>query len=335
MEYRCIVSVIVPVYNAEKYLSRCIESILGQTLSSIELILINDGSTDQSAGIFNYYASQDERIKVIHIENNGPGNARNVGLEHAKGKYIQFTDSDDTLPPNFLEVLHNRMETENPDLVVCGSKLVKNNREIDKLTVCEFESYHDKPIIELFVNLLEKGLAYSSWNKLYRKELIRNHKIRFGTEFHLGEDAIFNISYFRNSTKVSFEPGVSYEYHQNEGSLVNRYLHNKFEIQKLLYGFLRSLINGVPCTHLKEGLILYYQYEFAFAFINYYLPDCPMNSIDRKKMISMMIKDEIVQEIFALPNHRSNLQKMIRRLVRLKSATFMDLFLRAYRRRYL
>lgn len=335
MEDNRLISVIIPVYNAEKYLSRCIESILGQTLQTFELILINDGSTDKSGEICNAYTSQDERIKVIHIDNNGPGNARNIGLQNANGEFIQFTDSDDTLQPNYLEVLLYRMEQDHSDLVVCGSSIIKNNREIDRLTVDELKSIQYATSIELFMKLLDKGLAYSSWNKLYRKEVIEQHKIYFGTEFNLGEDALFNISYFKNSKKISFETSVFYEYHQNEGSLVHRYSHYKFEIQSLLYNCLKRLLNGASSKDIMEIMYLYYQYEFTFVFINYYLPGCPMSSIERKKMLHAIIKDEMVQEIFTMPNDRSPLQKMIRRFVRMKNATVMDLFLRAYKRRYL
>jgi glycosyltransferase involved in cell wall biosynthesis len=335
MEDNRLVSVIIPVYNAENYLSRCIESVLVQTHPTFELILINDGSTDRSGEICDAYASQDERINVIHIDNNGPGNARNIGLQHAKGKFIQFTDSDDTLPPNYLEVMFYRMEQDHSDLVVCGSSIVKNSQETDRLTVDELQSIQHAPVIELFIILLEKGLAYSSWNKLYRKDVIQQHKINFGTEFNLGEDALFNISYIRNSKKISFETSVLYEYHQNEGSLVHRYSHNKFEIQTLLYDYLKRLVNDASGKDIIESMYLYYQYEFTFVFINYYLPGCPMSSMDRKKMINAIIQDEKVQEIFTVRNHRSTLQKMIRRFVRMKNVTAMDLFLRAYKRRYL
>nr|WP_263325071.1 glycosyltransferase family 2 protein [Neobacillus sp. Marseille-Q6967] len=335
MKDNTLVSVIIPVYNAENYLSKCIESILNQSLSSFELILINDGSTDNSGQICKAYALKDKRIKVIQIENHGPGYARNIGLQNAGGEYIQFTDSDDTLPTNFLEVMVYRMEQESADLVVCGSKIVKNNSVIYKNTVEELFRFQKKPLIESFVHLLEKGLAYSPWNKLYRKDLIQNNKIRFGTDFNLGEDALFNISYIKNSKKISFEDRVYYEYHQIDGSLVNRFYPNKYEIQALLYLNLKKLVEELKGINSNESIYLYYQYEFTFVFINYYLPDCPMNSTDRKKMINTIIQDDIVQEIFKTPNQRSNLQKIIRALVLLKNATIMDIFLRAFRRRYI
>ncbi|PLS01118.1 glycosyltransferase family 2 protein [Neobacillus cucumis] len=335
MEGGNLVSVIIPVFNAENYLSRCIESILGQTLTSFELILINDGSVDSSGDICNAYASLDERIKVVHIDNHGPGYARNIGLEMAKGKYIQFTDSDDTLPPNYIEALYHRVEHENTDLVVCGITNVKNNKEMNKFKIEDLLSNQNKPLIELFVHLLEKGLAYSSCNKLYRNDLIQKDKIKFGTEFKLGEDALFNISYLKKSNKISFENSVYYEYHQNNGSLVHKYVQNKYEIQMYLYEKLKKLVDEGTNIHTNENMYLYYQYEFSFVFINYYLPGCPMSPTERKKMIYEIIHDDIIQEIFKVPNERSNLQKMIRTLVRIRNATVMDIFLRAFRRRYL
>jgi len=335
MKYNILVSVIIPIYNAENYISRCIESILNQSLTSFEVILINDGSTDNSDEICTAYASRDERLKVINIENHGPGYARNIGLENAKGKYIQFTDSDDTLPVNYLEAMVQRIEDEKSDLVICGIKTLKNNNKVDKLTVQEELNINKKPIIELFVSLLEKGLAYSPCNKLYRNEIIQNNNIHFGTEFKLGEDALFNISYIKQSKSFSVEDSVFYEYHQNDGSLIRSFLHNKFEIQTILYENLKKLVKEVTSINSNESMYLYYQYEFTFVFINYYLPDCPMNSSERKKMINKMIQDDTVQEIYKIRNTRSNLQKMIRMLVRIKSVTIMDMFLRTFRRRYL
>ncbi|MES9684672.1 glycosyltransferase family 2 protein [Gottfriedia acidiceleris] len=330
-----LVSVIVPIFNAEKYLSRCIDSILQQSYKSFEVILINDGSTDKSKEICLDYSHKDERIKFIQIENHGPGYARNMGLKIARGEYIQFTDSDDSLPLNYLETMVSRIEQDNSDIVICGIKNIKNAQTLNKFTVDELLSARGKALIDLFVNLLDRGLAYSPCNKLYRSEIIKFNNIHFGVDFNLGEDALFNISYFKRSKYCSIENRIFYEYHQNNGSLINSYSHNKYEIQTLLYKNLRKLVNEVPGSGSINKMCLYYQYELTFVFTNYYLPDCSLSSTDRRKMISTVMHCDIVQEIFNIPNQRSNLQKIIRTLVRIKNVTAMDLFLRAYSMRYL
>lgn len=330
-----LVSVIIPIYNAEKYLSRCIESILQQSYKSLEVILINDGSTDKSKEICLDYSHRDERIKVIQIENHGPGYARNMGLKIARGEYIQFTDSDDTLPLNYLEAMVSRIEQDNSDIVICGIENIKNAQTHNKYTVDELLSARGTALIDLFINLLDRGLAYSPCNKLYRSEIIKLNNIRFGVDFNLGEDALFNISYFKHSKCCSIDNRIFYEYHQNVGSLINSYNHNKYEIQTQLYKNLRKLVNEVSSSDSINTMFLYYQYELTFVFTNYYLPDCSLSSTDRKKMINTIMHSDIVQEIFNIPNQRSNLQKIIRTLVRIKNVTAMDMFLRAYSMRYL
>ncbi|MEH7511696.1 glycosyltransferase family 2 protein [Gottfriedia acidiceleris] len=330
-----LVSVIIPIYNAEKYLSRCIESILQQSYKSFEVILINDGSTDKSMEICLDYSHRDERIKVIQIENHGPGFARNMGLEIARGEYIQFTDSDDTLPLNYLEAMVSRIEQDNSDIVICGIKNIKNDQTLNKFAVEELLSAPGMALIDLFINLLDRGLAYSPCNKLYRSEIIKVNNIHFGVVFNMGEDAMFNISYFKHSKCCSFENRIFYEYHQNIGSIVNSYTHNKYEIQTQLYKNLRKLVNELSGSSSINTMCLYYQYELTFVFTNYYLPDCSLSSTDRKKIIKTIIHCDIVQEIFNIPNQRSNLQKIIRILVRIKNVTAMDMFLKAYSMRYL
>ena len=115
-----LISIIVPVYNVEKYLSKCIDSIINQTYKNIEIILIDDGSTDSSGAICDKYALVDSRIHVLHIENSGVSNARNVGLNHATGDYIGFVDSDDYIEPNMYELLLEELIADDVDVVQCN-----------------------------------------------------------------------------------------------------------------------------------------------------------------------------------------------------------------------
>ena len=117
------ISVIVPIYNVEKYLAKCIDSIINQTLTNIEIILVNDGSTDNSRKIIDKYDKKDSRIKVIHKKNGGQGSARNAGLDIAKGEYIGFVDSDDWIDSNMYENLYNAAISNNADIVVCNRKV--------------------------------------------------------------------------------------------------------------------------------------------------------------------------------------------------------------------
>lgn len=124
-----LISIIVPVYMAEKYLNRCIESILCQTYKNFELILVDDGSPDTSGDLCDYWAGQDSRVKVIHKENGGASSARNCGLKIAKGKYIAFVDSDDWLEPNMYEQLYKLLEENKAQMAICGMRVVDGKKK--------------------------------------------------------------------------------------------------------------------------------------------------------------------------------------------------------------
>ena len=125
-----LVSIIVPVYNVEKYLERCLDSLINQTLKDIEIILVDDGSTDDSGNICDKYAKKDKRIKVIHKENGGLSDARNIGLSIANGRYLQFVDSDDFIHKQMIEILYNTIINNNADISICDFDKVYENTKI-------------------------------------------------------------------------------------------------------------------------------------------------------------------------------------------------------------
>lgn len=180
-----MVSIIVPVYNVEKYLAKCLDSIVSQTYRNIEIVLINDGSTDQSLAICTSYAKADDRIQVITKENEGAAIARNVGLDLAKGAYIFFVDSDDAIQPNMVEVLVKNAEWNHADVCVCGYK--KNGQDclIDNLG--ETELIADRSALGKAL-ILQRRIGVMPWGKLYKKECIGN--IRF-VSGRTNEDDLF------------------------------------------------------------------------------------------------------------------------------------------------
>ena len=179
------ISVIIPVYNIEKYLPECLDSLLNQTFRDFEIICVNDGSKDDSLKILETYAQKDSRIRVITKENGGSGSARNRGLAEAQGEYIQFVDGDDYFEPQMLEKLYKLAENYNADIAVCSSRKVDDNGKItesrnpnspinlDKTPFNKPFSYKDFP------NDIFSLLGTMPWNKLYKKELIQNNELRF------------------------------------------------------------------------------------------------------------------------------------------------------------
>lgn len=215
-----MISVIVPVYNGEEKLERCVKSILDQSEHQIEVVLVNDGSTDRSTEICNTFAKEDSRVRVIHQENSGVSKARNAGIQAAEGEYIQFVDSDDYLEKNMCERMKRIMEEQQSDLVIAGFHHHYLGRDIMK---CPRESLASpmelKTLGGLFLELYEQGLLNMPWNKLYKKEKIVE---QFPQHLSLGEDLLFNLSYLRrldNNEKVSFLSYPLYHYVQERGKV--------------------------------------------------------------------------------------------------------------------
>lgn len=220
-----LISVIVPVYNSEKYLHRCIDSILSQTHTDFELLLINDGSTDSSGIICDEYAAKDSRIRVFHKSNGGVSSARNLGLDHAKGKYISFVDSDDETYPNYLSVLFQNIDK--CDLSYIG--ILKYDVALQK--TCEWTHFEEQIIRidqtdeELIVknNLLEVGYPYG---KLFHQKIIETYNIRFDERISYQEDLIFTLQYISKckTVYVSKECGYIWYIQPNNNSLSHRLL---------------------------------------------------------------------------------------------------------------
>ena len=175
------ISIIVPIYNASKYLNKCIDSLVNQTKKELEFILVNDGSTDDSESIIKNY--KDARIKYFKRSNHGIGNTRNFGINKSTGKYIMFLDSDDYLEKNACEELYKKIEKEKLDIVVCDFYRVNSNALEEKINDFKNTSLKDNPKLLLDINL-------APWNKIYRSDLIKDNKIRFVEELKY-EDAPF------------------------------------------------------------------------------------------------------------------------------------------------
>lgn len=211
-----MISIIIPVYNVENYLRRCLDSCLSQTYADIEIIAINDGSKDHSGIILDEYSQKDCRIKVIHKKNEGVFKARIVGLENMKGDYFCFLDSDDYLPNDCLKLLHDEFLNTDADIVF-GNYVEFNDK--NKITKKKFVTKRIFSSQEYIKNILLDKLPSNLWGKLYRKELFDN-KIE-ETTFKLGEDSALLIQFLIKCKKiVSVEKSV-YNYYQRADSAVH------------------------------------------------------------------------------------------------------------------
>lgn len=220
-----IISVIIPVYNVEKYLSKCIESIIQQTYINLEIILINDGSTDRSLSICESYKRLDTRIKLINKSNGGLSDARNMGLKHATGEYIYFIDSDDWCEENTIETLYLAISRSNSDICICSYSIDYVNEKYSLIREIDNQVFiSEDNIRQSIYHLDKKGMLNVVWNKLYKKNIILNNHLLFEIDGMPGEDLLFNVEYFKNITSICFIKDVLYHYiRQDEVTLVSKY----------------------------------------------------------------------------------------------------------------
>lgn len=204
-----MISVIVPVYNVEKWLRRCVNSLLAQTYSDFELLLIDDGSTDVSGAICDEYAKLYSQVRVFHKPNGGVSAARNLGLDNARGQWVAFCDADDYVTPYYLENLYKAVDSEDEDLVF-------NYAIVDCNGKAEKENYPEKNISldELSELFLHNDLIWhtSTWSKLFRRSIIEECSIRYIEDVHVGEDALFLYTYIMNCRRIKVICTCDYHY---------------------------------------------------------------------------------------------------------------------------
>ena len=213
-----LISIIVPVYNSEEYLRLCIESVINQSYKNIEIILINDGSTDNSGEICNTYANNDNRIRVIHTKNNGPATARNIGIENSKGSLTFFIDADDYIENNALELLVKNYNQHKAEIIVGDFNKIKNGI-VEKKHDVSFSSdtlLTKQDIIDYSRCYLKKPNKYLlfafSWGRLFKTSIIKDNNIFFDTDLYTFEDVAFNFAYLRYTNTIVFVKEAIYNH---------------------------------------------------------------------------------------------------------------------------
>ena len=210
-----LISVIVPIYNVENYLVRCIESIINQTYSNLEIILVDDGSPDKCSIICDEYAKKDSRIKVIHKKNGGLSDARNAGLDIATGEYIGFVDSDDYIDKNMYKEMINELIEKNADIVSCAI----NNIYSDRTEIINIDEEIYDAELALKNLILGKNINQTVWNKLYKKEVIGNILFEKGK---INEDEFWTYRILANSKKIITLNKPLYSYLHRASSIMGQ-----------------------------------------------------------------------------------------------------------------
>lgn len=305
-----LISIIIPIYNVEPYLDRCVQSVLKQTLKDIEIILVDDGSPDNCPAMCDEYAKQDNRIKVIHKKNAGLGYARNSGLDIALGKYIAFLDSDDFVDSRMYQILYETAHQDNLDTCYCSFIRHDTNGRNEKKT--EAETYirfrGETEISSFLLDMIGPDPSYHSdvkymmcvWKAIYSKEVIDAHKIRFCSERQLvSEDILFHLDYLPYARNIGFIPNHLYYYCINGvATLSNTYSREKFEKNKLFLAEVRRRLTSL--FPISKFINRYYRLCFLYlrTSISKELKSLGQRTLkEKKECIKELISDPLFKEM--------------------------------------
>lgn len=295
------ISVIVPVYNAEKSIEKCVSSIVKQRFTDMEILLIDDGSQDASGVLCDKLAEEDGRVRVVHKKNGGVSAARNSGMDFATGKYILFVDSDDYLPEFYVEELVKAQE-EFGEAVFCWTapQIVSENGSVKEERLSYSEEISAVAGRRDVLKFSAKGLLNAPWNKLYHMDIIKKQHLRMREEISIAEDLLFNLQYLdaAGECQIVILNKVPYYYVRNgQASLDNSYKKNFYAVHKKV---LRILWNDCEKWQVpKEDIPLFYKRYWEYmqnAFANLEVRNCPLSGFARFAEKSRITADRHFQK---------------------------------------
>lgn len=262
MDTNVKVSVIVPIYNVEKYIHQCVDSILNQTLKEIEVILVDDGSPDRCGEICDEYANQDERVKVIHKENAGVAAARNSGIAIAQGEWMAFIDSDDWLEPDMFERAYDRGEMHHPDIVFFdGFQNFPDKTKPWNHFQNDFVTEEEETIKQLGRAMLyfpmspyPTGIPLAApWDKIYKTSFIRENNLHFTEHLKTLDDMVFNMHAFYAAKKVCYLKRPFYHYRMVPTSITNAYKPNRVELDCITFREIKKFVKEQKDGKLQQA----------------------------------------------------------------------------------
>ncbi|MGL5015766.1 MAG: glycosyltransferase family 2 protein [Bacteroidales bacterium] len=297
-----LVSVIIGAYNVENYLSKGLSCLLNQTYTNLEILLINDGSTDYTPQICDNLAQSDSRIRVIHKENGGLGSARNAGLEAANGEFVWFYDVDDEAELDLIEKCVKWMHTHDVDLTIFGFyAITESSGDIEKIVIEEALATSNDQLRDIYTKSLiniKHGNGFN-WNKFYRKSFIDRYNFRFD-DLRIQQDEIFNIKLYPYLERVYISPEALYHYLiVTTGNTRSRYIANRFDIvttvhQRLL-SFARDWHVDSP-EYLQKIQLRYWGGINSEIRFNIFHPDANLSCSEKRARISRVLGNENVKD---------------------------------------
>ena len=329
-----LITVVVPIYNVEKYLDRCLKSIASQTYRNLEIILVDDGSPDKSPQMCDEWAKKDSRIRVVHKANAGSGMARNTGIDYASGEYIFFFDSDDYIAPDTVEKCVYKAQVTLSDTVLYGRNEVYSDGSVKKIINKFPKSVYES---EEIVNILLPGLytyrfgfGVSSWSKMFSMQIIRQHNLRFWSEREVtSEDAFFCLDYFSKSLRVTLLEDNLYYYYRNEKSISRSY---NPDCQRRNDEFMLKGMEKVRELVLPETVIGHFKarYQIYSLAAMKLITAADMPSSQRKSELRKIYKDKTLRGSITLDALRRDTRSvaLFMLLIKMRAFYLCDLLLR-------
>lgn len=304
------ISIIIPMYNAEKYIARCLESVINQSFNNIEIIIVNDGSTDESLEICKKYGEVDERIIILNKRNSGVSVARNEGMNVATGEYVMFVDADDWIDESMCQDLYKRISECQADICFCNNiKEYGNKSEYIDFGISKDVISLDE-IKEVILSLIEekdKKIAHRRETfrgpcaKLYKRSIIIDKNITFNKELAIGEDLVFNLEYLKYCKKIVVERKFLYHYRVNLQSATKRYRENAWDTYRkllvILEEYLKSNFSKEEYIDRLNKLKLKY---FIISINNEMSKSNKKGYVEKIRCIKSICEDEVIN--FALKN---------------------------------
>ena len=290
-------SIVIPVYNGGDLLIRTLDALCGQTFGDFELIVIDDGSTDDTAVRLARYAEKEPRLKSFIVQNGGPSRARNYGISKAEGDYLYLCDADDLPEPTLLERLVRELDG-GADLAACGywqERVSESGETVSSpfsVEACRCESH--EAFLKALPGLMEKQLMYVNWNKMYRMEIIRRENIRFTEEFASCEDRLFNLEYDAHVERFSFIEEKLFHYYVRGGSLNSKFLPSRYASLCCFDRQLNALYEagGLLTDEVKAMNARFFIKGVMACLASFSHPSCTLGKTEKKTGIRQILDSE-------------------------------------------
>lgn len=285
-----LITIVVPIYNSEKTLSRCIDSILLQTYRTFELLLVNDGSSDRSEEVALSYCTNDSRVNYLYKENGGASSARNLGIEKACGEYVCFVDSDDTVNEDYLRLLYENIQDTD---ISIGNVYIEGQRPYKEILFFPGR-YRILEFKKDFKNALNHVLLNSPYNKLFRMDIIKENSIQFDTSVKMGEDLLFNLAYLEKIESIAVFREIIYNYLLNDASVTKNYKKEYYSQRKVLIHRLVEFFDLEDKSDPEKQII---KVDLLLGLINNEIIENPARKADAKTLKELLIENDVLYEI--------------------------------------